>query len=153
MSFIDKIFGKDRSKKDGNKGEREMVIGTPTNVVRGLHVSKNHLTGDLEGLPKPWQALLQTMITQDEQNENPDAGWWHIFSHTMCVSLAVSFSSTHSLAFVMCMSCVRYNNICLLATFDESYEKMTISFKSHNTFVVVFILSSSYSSRLQHIRR
>lgn len=49
-------------------------IGLPTNVVRGIHVSKNSETGDLEGLPKQWQKLLQTMITEHERTENPDAG-------------------------------------------------------------------------------
>lgn len=50
-----------------------MNIGTPTNVVHGIHVSKNNITGDLEGLPKQWQRVMDTQITQDEQQENPDA--------------------------------------------------------------------------------
>jgi hypothetical protein len=33
----------------------------------------------LEGLPKAWQKLLKTTITEDEQNENPDAGRFMTF--------------------------------------------------------------------------
>ena len=63
------------SRKDKNKENQiGFEIGLPTNVVRGIHVSKNQLTGDLEGLPKAWQRLLKSTITEDEQNENPSAG-------------------------------------------------------------------------------
>lgn len=48
-------------------------IGMPTNVVRGIHVSKN-AKGDLEGLPKQWQKLLNNLISEHERTENPDAG-------------------------------------------------------------------------------
>lgn len=79
MSGFLNIFGKGRgssSKEDkekSSKGGNIMSIGTPTNVVHGIHVSKNNITGDLEGLPKTWQRVMDTLITQDEQQENPDA--------------------------------------------------------------------------------
>lgn len=80
MSGFLNIFGKGRgssSKEDkeskGSKGGNIMNIGTPTNVVHGIHVSKNNITGDLEGLPKHWARVMDTLITQDEQQENPDA--------------------------------------------------------------------------------
>lgn len=70
-SLKDRIF----SRKDKNKENQiGFEIGLPTNVVRGIHVSKNQLTGDLEGLPKAWTRLLKSTITEDEQNENPSAG-------------------------------------------------------------------------------
>lgn len=70
-SFREKIF----SRKDKNKENQTInEIGLPTNVVRGIHVSKNQLTGDLEGLPKAWTRLLKSTITEFEQAENPSAG-------------------------------------------------------------------------------
>jgi p21-activated kinase 1 len=69
--FSDKIFNRKDKNKENQIG---FEIGLPTNVVRGIHVSKNQLTGDLEGLPKAWQRLLKSTITEDEQNENPSAG-------------------------------------------------------------------------------
>lgn len=65
-----KRFFKDKKSKE----EPEFEIGFPTNVVRGIHVSKNLETGNLEGLPKQWQKLLHNLITEDERTENPDAG-------------------------------------------------------------------------------
>lgn len=79
MSGFLNIFGKGRGssskeeKEKASKGGNIMNIGTPTNVVHGIHVSKNNITGDLEGLPKQWQRVMDTLITQDEQQENPDA--------------------------------------------------------------------------------
>lgn len=49
-------------------------IGLPTNVQHAVHVHKND-TGDLEGLPKSWQRIMDSQITQDEQNQNPDAAY------------------------------------------------------------------------------
>jgi p21-activated kinase 1 len=70
-SLREKIFSrKDKNKENQTIGE----IGLPTNVVRGIHVSKNQITGDLEGLPKAWTRLLKATITDDEQAENPSAG-------------------------------------------------------------------------------
>ena len=69
--MIKKIFGREKNNKEPPKVN---VIGLPTNVVRGIHVSKNLETGDLEGLPKQWQKLLKNLITEDERTENPDAG-------------------------------------------------------------------------------
>lgn len=47
-------------------------IGLPTNFTRHVHVTKND-QGDLEGLPSAWMRQMNTLITQDEQKENPDA--------------------------------------------------------------------------------
>lgn len=66
----EKLFSRKRDKENQTINE----IGLPTNVVRGIHVSKNQLTGDLEGLPKAWTRLLKSTITEDEQAENPSAG-------------------------------------------------------------------------------
>ncbi|KAJ1530421.1 hypothetical protein ONE63_005329 [Megalurothrips usitatus] len=63
-----KFFSK---KKHVNEGPTE--IGLPTNVLHEFHVSKNHETGVLEGLPTPWLRLLNTQITKAEQDENPSA--------------------------------------------------------------------------------
>lgn len=60
--------------KDKNKENQISDIGLPTNVVRGIHVSKNPTTGDLDGLPKAWYRLLKSQITEEEQFENPSAG-------------------------------------------------------------------------------
>jgi p21-activated kinase 1 len=62
-------------KKKTKTESSSMQIGSPTNVVHGMHVSKNILTGDLEGLPKTWLRMLDTQVTQDEQHENPDAAY------------------------------------------------------------------------------
>lgn len=66
----EKLFSRKRDKENQTINE----IGLPTNVVRGIHVSKNQLTGDLEGLPRAWTRLLKSTITEDEQAENPSAG-------------------------------------------------------------------------------
>jgi len=72
-SLKERIFnrGKDKNRETQTISE----IGLPTNVVRGIHVSKNIETGDLEGLPKAWQRLLKNTITEVEQQENPDAAY------------------------------------------------------------------------------
>ncbi|XP_053670081.1 serine/threonine-protein kinase PAK 1 [Anopheles nili] len=69
--MIKNIFGSKRSKD----GERNKIseIGLPTNVVHGIHVSKNLQTGHLEGLPKSWIRIMDAFITHDEQSKNPDA--------------------------------------------------------------------------------
>lgn len=68
-----KIF---RGSESKNKENHISEIGLPTNVVRGIHVSKNNETGTLEGLPPKWQQMLESMITKDERSENPDAGMY-----------------------------------------------------------------------------
>lgn len=78
MSGFLNIFGKGRGssskeEKASKGGGNIMNIGTPTNVVHGIHVSKNNITGDLEGLPRQWQKVMDTQITFDEQQEHPDA--------------------------------------------------------------------------------
>lgn len=56
MSFLKSLFGT----KESNISE----IGMPTNVVHGIHVERNKLTGDLEGLPNQWKKFLDTQFTQ-----------------------------------------------------------------------------------------
>lgn len=65
------------SKKAAIKDSDRQIseIGLPTNVVHGIHVSKNDMTGDLEGLPKAWLRIMNSQITQDEQHQNPDAAY------------------------------------------------------------------------------
>lgn len=67
------IFGRKNAKE--NDRNKISEIGLPTNVVHGIHVSKNHLTGDLEGLPKAWIRLMDASITHDEQSKNPEAAY------------------------------------------------------------------------------
>ncbi|XP_037041343.1 serine/threonine-protein kinase PAK 1 [Bradysia coprophila] len=67
------LFSKRQSNKDNERQISE--IGLPTNVVHDIHVSKNHMTGDLEGLPKAWLRIMDSQITQDEQTKNPDAAY------------------------------------------------------------------------------
>lgn len=50
-------------------------IGFPTDVRQHVHVSKNHLTGDLEGLPAAWKRLVDTQISPAEQHDHPDAAY------------------------------------------------------------------------------
>ncbi|XP_030376044.1 serine/threonine-protein kinase PAK 2 [Scaptodrosophila lebanonensis] len=57
------------------KKEQISEIGEPTNFQRHFHVSRNQETGDLEGLPAPWLRLMNTQITRDEQDKNPDAAY------------------------------------------------------------------------------
>jgi hypothetical protein len=96
MNKITSLFrGRDKNNKDPQINTIS-EIGLPTNVVRGIHVSKNPLTGDIEGLPKKWQDLLKTQITEAEQNENPDAGWWHKFK------ILFSLSSNLFIFFIQC---------------------------------------------------
>lgn len=67
------LFGKKSAIKDSERQISE--IGPPTNVVHDIHVSKNDMTGDLEGLPKAWLRIMNSQITQDEQHQNPDAAY------------------------------------------------------------------------------
>ncbi|KAH8326378.1 hypothetical protein KR067_006078 [Drosophila pandora] len=57
------------------KKEQISEIGAPTNFQRHFHVSRNQETGDLEGLPAPWVRLMNSQITRDEQDKNPDAAY------------------------------------------------------------------------------
>ena len=63
-------------KSQSRENERHISeIGLPTNVVHDIHVSRNHITGALEGIPKPWIRIMNSQITQDEQKNNPDAAY------------------------------------------------------------------------------
>lgn len=64
-------------KKSQTKHDQQQIsdIGLPTNVVHDVHVSKNQVTGDLEGLPKAWQRIMNAQITVAEQTKNPDAAY------------------------------------------------------------------------------
>ncbi|XP_056001244.1 serine/threonine-protein kinase Pak-like [Ostrea edulis] len=51
-----------------------MSIGTPTSVTHNVHVGFNITTGDFEGLPPAWTALLQSSnISKADQAANPEA--------------------------------------------------------------------------------
>ncbi|KAJ8716795.1 hypothetical protein PYW07_003422 [Mythimna separata] len=45
-------------------------IGTPTDMRRNIHVTKNPETGHLEGLPKSW-AKFWNKLSMNKQNEDP----------------------------------------------------------------------------------
>lgn len=60
-------------RKTQNRDEGPSVIGFPTNVMHDIHVSKNQVTGQLEGLPEAWRRQIFNQITKDEQCENPSA--------------------------------------------------------------------------------
>ncbi|XP_022297546.1 serine/threonine-protein kinase PAK 2-like isoform X3 [Crassostrea virginica] len=52
----------------------EMSIGPPTAVTHNFHVGFNQVTGDFEGLPPAWVALLQSSnISKADQAANPEA--------------------------------------------------------------------------------
>lgn len=67
------LFGGKKQPKESDRHISE--IGMPTNVVHDIHVGKNTTTGELEGLPKAWQRIMNAQITKDEQNQNPDAAY------------------------------------------------------------------------------
>lgn len=67
---ITKFFSKKRS---GPPPETVAEIGLPTNVSHKFHVSKNAVTGQLEGLPDPWIRLLNAQLSKSEQDEHPAA--------------------------------------------------------------------------------
>lgn len=78
MTTLQGLKGLFSSKKDKHAKENERhisEIGMPTNVVHDIHVGKNKATGELEGLPKAWQRIMNSQITQDEQHQNPDAAY------------------------------------------------------------------------------
>ncbi|EFN84656.1 serine/threonine-protein kinase PAK 2 [Harpegnathos saltator] len=66
---ITKFFSKKRSCPPDTVAE----IGLPTNVSHQFHVSKNAVTGQLEGLPDPWIRLLNAQLSKSEQDEHPAA--------------------------------------------------------------------------------
>ena len=66
---IFKYFKKSKDNQDSNGP----VIGNPTNVNHDIHVSKNAVTGQLEGLPSSWKKQIYHQITEDEKNRNPEA--------------------------------------------------------------------------------
>ncbi|XP_014485371.1 PREDICTED: serine/threonine-protein kinase PAK 2 [Dinoponera quadriceps] len=66
---LTKFFSKKRSGPTDTVAE----IGLPTNVSHQFHVSKNAVTGQLEGLPDPWIRLLNAQLSKSEQDEHPAA--------------------------------------------------------------------------------
>ncbi|XP_032691108.1 serine/threonine-protein kinase STE20 [Odontomachus brunneus] len=66
---ITKFFSRKRSGPPDTVAE----IGLPTNVSHKFHVSKNAVTGQLEGLPDPWIRLLNAQLSKSEQDEHPAA--------------------------------------------------------------------------------
>lgn len=73
MSTFKTFFGSKKKSKDNDRQISE--IGLPTNVVHGMHVSKDKVTGEIQGLPKTWIRIMNSQITQDEQHKNPDAAY------------------------------------------------------------------------------
>ncbi|CAG2169212.1 unnamed protein product [Oppiella nova] len=82
--LVNKIFGGKQMRRDkagqrsdcppGDDSHRISDIGTPFLVKHNVHVGLNPDTGKIEGLPTPWQNLLQEAnISQTEQLENPKA--------------------------------------------------------------------------------
>ncbi|GJQ77630.1 Pak3 [Trypoxylus dichotomus] len=68
MNSFAKIFRrKDHADSSGP------VIGEPTNVNHDIHVSKNKVTGQLEGLPTAWLKQISYQITEQEKCQNPGA--------------------------------------------------------------------------------
>ncbi|XP_033217690.1 serine/threonine-protein kinase PAK 1 [Belonocnema kinseyi] len=72
---ISKLFSKKKHYSGANLEPLNTVseIGLPTDVSHQFHVSKNAVTGQLEGLPDPWIRLLNAQISKSEQNEHPAA--------------------------------------------------------------------------------
>lgn len=68
MNSIAKIFR--RKEHTDSAGP---VIGEPTNVNHDIHVSKNMVTGKLEGLPTAWLRQISYQITEQEKSQNPSA--------------------------------------------------------------------------------
>lgn len=68
---VSKLFRRTKTKEEQYIGPS--VIGTPTNVNHDIHVSKNHKTGQLEGLPSAWLRQIENQITVDEQSRDPNA--------------------------------------------------------------------------------
>lgn len=66
-------FPKQKPRQEKQKQIQE--IGSPMNVMHDVHVSKNNITGDLVGLPKAWRRIMDSQITRDEQDQNPDAAY------------------------------------------------------------------------------
>lgn len=66
MSFASFFKRKHKEKEDNNLA----VIGIPTNVKHGIHVTINS-EGILTGLPSAWMKQIDSQITKDEQKENP----------------------------------------------------------------------------------
>ncbi|CAG2055338.1 unnamed protein product [Timema podura] len=66
-----KLQGPTEQRRQTSDGPSE--IGPPTNVHHQYHVRRNQETGQLEGLPESWKRLINTQISKQEQNENPDA--------------------------------------------------------------------------------
>ncbi|KFB42365.1 AGAP001790-PA-like protein [Anopheles sinensis] len=75
--MADKVFKNIFGTRRAKDSERNKIseIGLPTNVVHGMHVSKNQQTGHLEGLPKSWIRMVDALITSDEQSKNPEAAY------------------------------------------------------------------------------
>ncbi|XP_052677953.1 serine/threonine-protein kinase PAK 1-like isoform X2 [Crassostrea angulata] len=75
LSMPFKIGGKKRpSGSSSSDNAPAMNIGPPTAVKHNFHVGFNQETGDFEGLPPAWTALLQSSnISKADQAANPEA--------------------------------------------------------------------------------
>lgn len=63
------------SRRSERSTQQATEIGLPTDVRQHVHVSKNHLTGDLEGLPAAWRRLVDAQLTLAEREDHPDAAY------------------------------------------------------------------------------
>lgn len=63
------------SRRSERSPQQATEIGLPTDVRQHVHVSKNHLTGDLEGLPAAWKRLVDAQLTLAEREDHPDAAY------------------------------------------------------------------------------
>lgn len=62
------------ARRDEVNEAKDLDIALPTNVVQGINIRKNPMTGELEGLPDAWYELLKKQLTEQEQSDNPSAG-------------------------------------------------------------------------------
>ncbi|XP_060563077.1 serine/threonine-protein kinase PAK 2-like [Ruditapes philippinarum] len=74
MDYIMSKMAKSKSKAQKKEDNTGQSIGCPFEVHHNFHVGFDHLTGDLNGLPPAWKALLGSSdITTEEQKSNPEA--------------------------------------------------------------------------------
>lgn len=80
LKFFGCLPSKWRSNED-HTNYKISDIGVPTNFVHGIHVSKNDMTGDIEGLPLAWLRIIDSLnITSGakfynysiEKQDNPE---------------------------------------------------------------------------------
>lgn len=73
---INEVNKHNSTRSKNNKSDKRIYngknIGRPENVQHTVHVVINRETGKIDGLPKKWQCMLDSLnINQKEQQENP----------------------------------------------------------------------------------